>query len=254
MTYLDVNGHPTWVTDEGAGDPVLVLHGGYSNSDITLPPFVERLGNRYRVVGFDRRGHGRTADTDAPFHYESMTDETIGVLEAVVGGAAHVVGYSDGGIIALHLARRRPDLVRSMVLIGTNYHADGLLPDWLGDEEGSMALVAAMYGAISPDGIEHFPIVEAKEVAMYTSEPTMTVDDMRTLAMPTLVLVGDDDAMSLAHTVSLYESLPNAQLAVVPGASHLVPIEKPTLVAQLADDFLSTGGAVTTMLPIRRRR
>jgi pimeloyl-ACP methyl ester carboxylesterase len=70
--------------------------------------------------------------------------------------------------------------------------------------------------------------------------------------MPVLVLVGDDDATLPSHTLSLYESLPAGQLAVVPGASHLVPYEKPELVAQLAADFLRSDGDVSTMMPIRR--
>jgi pimeloyl-ACP methyl ester carboxylesterase len=170
------------------------------------------------------------------------------------GPPAHLVGYSDGGIVSLHVARRRPDLVRSMVLIGTNYHVDGLMPDWLGDDDdGAMALLQAGYAAVSPDGGDHFPVVVEKTTAMFTTEPRLTADDLRELTMPTLVLVGDDDAIRHEHTVSLFETLPNAQLAVVPGTSHLLPLEKPALVGTLVDDFLAAGGAVSTFLPLRRR-
>ena len=101
----------------------------------------------HRVVSFDRRGHGRTADIDAPFHYDDMATETIGVLEAVVGGPAHLVGWSDGGIVSLLVALRRPDLVRRMVVIGTNVHHDALLPFEL-DESSPVA--AAMYEDYAP--------------------------------------------------------------------------------------------------------
>ena len=82
----------------------------------------------YRVVAFDRRGHGRTGDTEAPFHYDDMATETVSVLEQVVGGPAHLVGWSDGGIIAMLVALRHPDLVRRLVLIGANFHFNGTLP------------------------------------------------------------------------------------------------------------------------------
>ena len=125
--YVDINGHPTWIEETGAGTTVLVLHGGFSNSDGLVDVFAA-LATDHRLIAFDRRGHGRTADTDAPFHYSDMMTETVGVLEHAGGDAAHVVGYSDGGIIALLLALSRPDLVRSLVLIGTNYHYDGVVP------------------------------------------------------------------------------------------------------------------------------
>jgi pimeloyl-ACP methyl ester carboxylesterase len=252
--YVPINGHATWVEDRGTGDVVLLLHGGFSNSDDMLGTFAN-FADDHRMIAFDRRGHGRTADTDAPFHYADMADETIGVIEHVGGSPVHLVGYSDGGIIALLVALARPELVRTMVLIGTNYHHNGLavgvnesfepgsdIANFLGEE----------YGQRSPDGAEHFPIVLAKTVEMFKTEPTMTTDDLKRLAMPALVMVGDDDAVAPEHTLSLYESLQNGQLAVIPGASHLVPVEKPALVFEFAHTFVQTDGAVSELMPVRR--
>src|SRR6185295_13853574 len=115
---VEINGHPTWVDQHGSADKtILIMHGGLSNSD-TLEGLINALAERYRVVAFDRRGHGRTADTDEPFHYDDMATEAIGVLEQVVGGPAHIVGWSDGGNVGLLVAMRRPDLVERMVVIG----------------------------------------------------------------------------------------------------------------------------------------
>ncbi|MET1000976.1 MAG: alpha/beta hydrolase [Acidimicrobiia bacterium] len=252
--FVAIDGHPTWVEDTGTGTPVLVLHGGFSNSDGLVEVFAP-LAADYRVIAFDRRGHGRTADTDAPFHYADMTTETAGVLAHAGGEAAHIVGYSDGGIIALLLALARPDLVRSLVLIGTNYHYDGVVPgtfEDFGHDSDSFAFLQPGYAERSPDGGDHFAVVVAKGVAMLTTEPTLTTDDLARIPMPALVMAGDDDMVEPAHTQSLYESLPNGQLAVVPGASHVVPYEKPALVAQLVAEFLGSGGEVATMMPVRR--
>ena len=81
------------------------------------------------MVAFDRRGHGRTGDTEAPFHYDDMARETVDVLEQVVGGPAHLIGWSDGGIIAMLVAKSHPDLVRRLVLIGANFHFNGTTTD-----------------------------------------------------------------------------------------------------------------------------
>ena len=105
-------GTPTWVEQTGAGDEtVLLLHGGLSSCDDLLGTVGPTLAEHYRVVAFDRRGHGRTADTDAPFHYADMAVEVLGVLEMVVGGPAHLVGFSDGGNVALLVALDHPELV-----------------------------------------------------------------------------------------------------------------------------------------------
>ena len=106
---IEINGHPTWVEQRGeTGDTILLLHGGMSNSDTLLDVLSAPLTERHRLVAFDRRGHGFTADTDAPFHYDDMATETIGVLEKVVGGPAHLVGWSDGGIVGLLVALTAP--------------------------------------------------------------------------------------------------------------------------------------------------
>src|SRR5262249_52398620 len=127
MPTIDITGHPTWYIDcdTANGPPVLLLHGGLSNSDLLLDTIGGPIARAHRIVAFDRRGHGRTADTDDPFHYDEMATEAVAVLERVVGGPAHLVGWSDGGIVALLVALERPDLVDRLVLIGVDFHYEG---------------------------------------------------------------------------------------------------------------------------------
>jgi pimeloyl-ACP methyl ester carboxylesterase len=252
-TYVTIDGHPTWVDDRGGpGEALLLLHGGLSNSDLFLNSIGLDLGDRYRVVAFDRRGHGYTADTDADFHYSDMAAETVGVLEQVVGGPAHLVGWSDGGIVALLVALGRPDLVRKLVVIGTNYHRDGFPPLEADPQSPLGQAVAAAYVERSPDGPEHFETVFGKGVALIAAEPTLTTDDIAGITQPTLVMVGDDEMIPLAHTCSLYEALPRGQLAVIPRATHLLPLEHPNLVARLIIDFLDATDPPETGMPVRR--
>lgn len=251
-SYVDIAGHATWVEERGSGaETVLLLHGGLSDSSLLLDTLGDVLAASWRVVAFDRRGHGRTADTADPFHYDDMATETIGVLETVVGGPAHLVGWSDGGIIALLVALRRPDLVGKLVAIGANFHFDGLAPISLDPESPIAAMIGQAYGERSPDGPDHFPVVLGKAMTMFTSEPTLTTDDVARIAAPTLVLTGDDDGVRLDHTCAMFLALPAGQLAVVPGSSHAVPIERPADVARLVVDFLSSGPPETFM-PILR--
>lgn len=248
-----VNGHPTWAEDRGGpGEPLLLLHGGLSNSDLVLDSIGGGLADQFRLVAFDRRGHGYTADTEAGFHYEDMATETIGVLEQVVGSPAHLVGWSDGGIVALLVARRRPDLVLKVVVIGSNYHHDGVLP--VEPDPGSpfVQAIGSAYIERSPDGAGHLEAVFGKTFAMFASEPTMTTADLGEIASPTLVVAGDDDFVKLTHTCAMYEALPHGQLAIVPRASHALPVEQPEVLAALIAGFLSAAEPPETLLPVRR--
>ncbi len=253
--FLDIDGHPTWVEDGGgAGAPLLLLHGGLSNSDALLSTLGTGLSADYRVIAYDRRGHGYTADTDADFHYGDMARETISVLKKVVGGPAHWVGWSDGGIVALLVALARPDLVKKMVVISTNYHVDGLAPVDMDPESPALQEFGQGYAERSPDGPGHFAEVVRKSLRLSTTEPKLTAGDVARIQQPVLVIAGDDDLVTLAHTVSLYEALPNGQLAVVPGASHGVPLEQPALLASLILPFLASVGPPRTLIPVRRAR
>ena len=252
---VDIDGHPTWVEDlGGSGAPLLLLHGGLSNSDELLGSIGRRLSDSYRVVAFDRRGHGYTADTGADFHYADMAIETIRVLEEAIGDAAHLVGWSDGGIIALLVALRRPDLVRKIVVIGTNFHYNGTVPVGPDPESPLMQELGQAYIERSPDGAGHLDTVFRKSFAMLSSEPTLTAADIAQINKPVLVMVGDDDIVALPHTVTLYEALPDSQLAVVPGASHALPLEQPDAVNALIRKFLDATEPPQTIFPIRRAR
>ena len=253
-SYIDVQGHPTWVSDDRSDLlPILLLHGGLVSSVTSWSDVPDLLRENHRVVMFDRRGHGHTADTPEPFHYRSMAQEAAAVIEALDLGPVNAVGYSDGANLLLHLALDRPELLRAMALISGNFHHDALYPDGEQMLDSFVEESAALYAAYSPDGAEHWPIVAAKGLKMgFHEEPTFSVEDLAAISTPTLVLAGDDDMFSAAHTVSMFEALPHAQLAILPGTSHLVVFEQPALVAELIHTFFATTGKRQTLAPMRR--
>jgi pimeloyl-ACP methyl ester carboxylesterase len=253
-TYIDVQGHPTWISDDRSDlPPILLLHGGLLSSASSWSDVPDRLREHHRVLMFDRRGHGHTADTPEPFHYRSMAQEAAAVIEALEIAPVNAVGYSDGANLLLHLALDRPELLRSMVLISGNFHHDALYHDGEQMLDSLDEVAAALYAEYPPDGAEHWPIVAAKGLKMgFHEEPTFSPEDLAPISMPTLVLAGDDDMFPAAHTVSMFDALPNAQLAILPGTSHLVVFEQPALVAELVDTFFATDGKRHTLAPMRR--
>jgi len=107
------------------------------------------------------------------------------------------------------------------------------------------------YEEDSPDGIDHYPIVAAKLAQMHLEEPTLTTSDLFGLPTRTLVMVGDDDEVTLEHAVATFRAVPDGELMVVPGTSHGLLVEKPALCNKVIVEFLTTD-PVETMAPIRR--
>jgi pimeloyl-ACP methyl ester carboxylesterase len=254
MATVDIDGVTTHYEEHGAGDPLVLLHGGMSDSS-AWGMQVPALAAEYRVFAPDRRGHGRTHDTEAPYTYEAAATETIAFLEQVVGGPAHLVGWSDGGNVALLVSAERPDLVRRQVVIGANFHFDGLVDGFgLGEDPDApeVAIFRGAHEAVSPDGPEHWPVFFHKSARLWQEGPTMTISDVRRIEAPTLVLAGDDEMITLEHICAMYEALPAGQLAIVPGTSHVLLLEKADLVNRLLLEFLAETAPPSTLMPIRR--
>jgi len=255
VSYVDANGVHSYYEEHGSGDPLLLLHGGLADASgfaLQTPAFAER----YRVIVPDRRGHGQTPDVEGPISYDLMADDTIAFMDTVGTGPGHLVGWSDGGDVGLIVAIKRPDLVRTLVLLGANFSADGLMPEAVAafNPDSDTSMIPVMRDmwrehAVDPD---RFEAVMDKMMHCWFDYAIPPADLARIVA-PTLVMVGDDDITRFEHTIELFETIPDAQLAVIPGASHLAPIEKPELVNQLVLDFLAAGGPPDTMMPLRRR-
>lgn len=247
--YIEANGVSTWYEDRGDGDPLVLLHGGLTDSrDFTGN--LDALAGRFRLLLPERRGHGHTADMSGPITVEAMAQDTIAFVDKIARGPVRLVGYSAGAIVALRVAVRRPDLVDRLVLISGAFDPDGLILRPTADAPPPAPLLAA-YAEVSPDGPSHFPVVIAKVARSAAQDPGLDPDELNTVTCPVLVVAADDDIVTLEHTLELYRNLRGGQLAVVPGTSHLLLQEKPQLCTRLVTDFLTTGPAATAM-PIRR--
>jgi pimeloyl-ACP methyl ester carboxylesterase len=249
-SYVQLPSLRTWYDERGEGEPLVLLHGGVVDARF-FDKNIEPLAERFHVLALDLRGHGHTADVEGPFTYQALAQDTVDFLEAVVGGPAHLVGHSVGAGVALTVAVRRPDVVRQLVLISGAFHHDGQVGVDEIDVDQVVAGFGASYGEVSPDGEEHYPVVVKKVVKMDLREPTMTASDLNGVASRTLVMAGDDDVITLEHTLALYRGIPDAELAVVPGTSHFLLQEKPELCNSIVVEFLASD-PVPTVAPMRR--
>ncbi len=242
--YVDAGGLRTYYEVRGSGDPLVLLHGGFCTVE-TFDGLTPAFAEHYAVHLPERRGHGRTPDVAGPITYDAMAGDTIAFLDAVGVSGAHLVGWSDGAVVALLVARRRPDLVGRLVLIGQPVNPDGM-PDEMRkmlshgmNTEMLPPLLKGLYAATSPDGPEHFDVVAQKLFALFKIEPDMGLDELAGVSARTLMLIGDDDLCTVGHAEAVRRALPDARLAVVPDATHTLPMDKPDLTAAIVLDFLA---------------
>lgn len=250
--YAVLDGVDTWYEQYGDGEPLVLLHPGGAGVDArAFGPNIDPLAARFRVYTPERRAHGHTPDVAGPITFDAMAKDTIAFLEAVVGRRAHVVGCSDGAIVGLLAALRRPDLVDRLALVAGVFHFDGWLPGVIDPNNEPPEFLARLYAEVSPDGPDHYQVVVDKLAKMHLEEPTLTVEDLGDVRSRTLIMVGDDDQVRLEHAVATYRGIPNAELMVVPGTSHGLLVEKPDLCNEVILQFL-IDDPVSTMAPIRR--
>jgi pimeloyl-ACP methyl ester carboxylesterase len=257
LSYINLRGHQIWSVEykplfKKPKEKVLLLHGGLSSTedwDYTILPAIK---NTHHVYGYDRSAHGRTRVRDGYYHFEFQRDEAIAYLEDVVKAPAHIIGWSDGGIIALYIAIARPDLVKSIVLIGANYHHNcgaSHDPETIEIKEEDLKEFIDRTGQ-EPHLLEE---IVRKAYQVWSSEPALTFDDLGKIQCPALILAGDDEPFTSEHTFSLYEAIPGARLAIVPGASHFVVKEKSELTQALIKDFYKNLDFPMTKWPNRRK-
>lgn len=146
----------------------------------------------------------------------------------MVGQPADLVGHSDGAVVALQVAMQRPERVKRLVLISGGFNKSGAaMPDIAWDGEQVTQFLGPAYGEVSPDGEAHFPVVAEKIGVLTATEPNLSAAELSAVTARSLVMFSDDDLMTLTHAVDMYDALPNAELAIVPGTSHFLTQEKP---------------------------
>jgi pimeloyl-ACP methyl ester carboxylesterase len=250
--YLDVDGHQVYSYEwDNNGEAVVLLHGGLSQTshwDSSILPAVE---DEFHVFAYDRTGHGFTGDQAKSFHYQHQTDEAISYLKQIVKEPAHLIGYSDGGIIALMVAMQQPALVRSIITLGANFHPTGIYR--LDEFDGVVSAEnQEEYNRTSPDAPETLAKKIQKMIEIQKSEPNLTTEELGKIQCPVLVMAGDDDVIKHNHTAELFESIPLGQLAVVPATSHKFIKERPALAQLIIREFLEDLSYPVTKMPMRR--
>ncbi|MGV9858944.1 alpha/beta fold hydrolase [Gordonia sp. NPDC003425] len=244
-SYLDIDGRLVWHFESGDphGHPTVLVHGAYASAATWGAQISEFADSGLHVFVPERSGHGHSPDRSGPYTFDDMTDQVIGYLDRVIGGPAHLVGWSDGGVVVLRIALLRPDLVRRVVATCSYVNLDGAAPsDFIERaarrEPSIVDFVRAGFLESSPDGLTEFDEIYDKTLDLLSSGPHYRVDDFAGVSAPTLVVAADRGVVRLEHATALARVMPRGRLAVLPG-THILPVESPELFNPLVLSFLA---------------
>jgi pimeloyl-ACP methyl ester carboxylesterase len=231
----------------GSGRPLVLLHGGVLTIDLTFGQILPALAKDRQVIAIELQGHGHTADTGRQMTLDNLADDVVALLGLLGIGRADFFGFSLGGMVSVTLQLRHPGVVGKLVLASVpssldGYHAE-VRPGQFDPASPKMptsADFAAMqdaYRRVAPDP-EHFPEFLARASAVVGAFEGWTADQLRTIGAPVLLLIGDNDFVRIEHAAEMLEFIPDAQLAVLPAASHMDVMRRTDQVLALVVPFL----------------
>jgi pimeloyl-ACP methyl ester carboxylesterase len=207
--WAAIHGHRIYYTVRGGGPTLVFLHGGGDSGEHSFVRQLTLFSEHHHVVAPDQVGQGHTPDVPGPLSYTAMMQDTAALLRLLNLKHVDVVGFSDGGILALMLAVRHPELVHRLVISGVNIAPEGLNPTALEELRASQ--------------IPEPKTIDEKLAHLWLTSPTeieLSLPLLAKIAQPVLVISGDRDAITLEHTLQIFHALPNAELCVLPGTDH----------------------------------
>ena len=260
--YAPVNGLQMYYEIHGSGGtPLLLLHGGLFNIDLQFGEVLPVLAQTRQVIAADFQAHGRTGDIDRALTTADLASDVVGLLEHLGIRQIDVFGFSVGGAVALYLAIKHPQLLRKLIVSSVSFHPDGDRPE---NAEAVGAMTVDMiagtpmeqdYLAKSPNPDKLQDLLD--KLGTFDQGFTGWSDDeIREIAAPTLITMGDCDAVTLQHAFRFLQlrggdvngdfvGVPASQLAVFPGTTHFFGMARTTLVLDVVTTFLDAPEAAS---------
>lgn len=246
--YAPVNGLQLYYEIHGPADaaepPLMLLHGGGDTIETSFGEVLPLLARRRRIVAFEQQGCGHTADiAERPFSFEQSADDTAALLRHLGIARADLVGFSNGGTIALQVAIRHPGVVRKLVLISTLFSRAGAEPGfWASMQAPDIAMMPpelkAAYLRVAPHP-ENFRLFFEKSARRMRDFADIPEEKIRHVTVPALIINGDRDVVRPEQAVALFRLLPQARVAVLPATDHLQMMHRTEQLVPMIDAFLA---------------
>jgi pimeloyl-ACP methyl ester carboxylesterase len=244
------------------GVPLVLLHGGGSTIQVTFSKVLPVFAGRRRVIALEEQAHGRTTDRDAPVTFESSADDVAALLRYLKVDKADMFGFSNGASVALQVALRHPQLVRKMVFASSMTKRAGARPQlWefitQADFSNMPQPLKDAFLLVNPDA-RQLRTMHDKDVARMQSFKDVPDDAVRAVAVPTLIVLGDQDIVTPEHAFEMTRLISGARLLVLPGGhgdylGEAVMTQRqtryPELTARLIEEFLDSDSRALALEP-----
>lgn len=220
--------------ESGEGLPLILLHGNGESCDYfehQIPCF----STDYRVIAIDTRGHGKSPRGEKPFTIKQFAEDLHDFMDEKGIDKAILLGFSDGGNIALEFALKHPERVDKLILNGANLFPSGVKPLYQWPIEIGYR-IAKLFAKKSEKAKQN-----AEMLGLMVNEPHIELSELARLTMPVLVIAGTKDMIKESHTRLIYKSLPNAQLAILDG-DHFVANKNPDAFNKVVEEFVEQFG------------
>ena len=212
---------------------LILLHGNGENLQI-FNPQIRYLSQYYRVIAVDTRAHGQSTRGVTPLNFYTFADDLLCVLESLKIDKAHIVGFSDGAITALHLALTAHDRILSMVLIGANFNPIGI-------KLISRLHILVKYGWLSLASIFSAKMLRRKEIwGLMVNQPNLTIEELSRITAPTLVITGERDLVCQCHNDKLSRAITGSKKLIIEGGNHFWMFKQPEVLNYCILEFCKT--------------
>jgi len=216
--------------EKGTGFPMILLHGNGENLEYFRNQ-IEYFGRFYRVIAIDTRGHGKSPRGEKPFTITQFAEDLYDFMVLKGIQKAIILGFSDGGNIALNFALKHLDMVEKLILNGANLTPEGVkryvqIPIEIGYK------IASVFAKRSINAKKN-----AEILGLMVNEPNIKPEELKKINVPTLVIAGSKDMIKTSHTKLIYESLPNARLEILEG-DHFIANKRSEEFNKVVHDFL----------------
>jgi pimeloyl-ACP methyl ester carboxylesterase len=227
--YVEHDGARIWYAAYGAGLPVILLHGGLGHSGNWGYQVPALVGNGYRAIVIDSRGHGHSTRDARPYTYELMASDVSAVMDALHLAKAGLIGWSDGACTALVLASKAPTRVAGVFFFACNMDPSGAKPitEFTPILRRCMSRHRQDYKQLSatPDQFDAFSDAVG---LMQQTQPNYSAHDLAQISVPVAIVQSEhDEFIKREHAEYLARSIPHAEFIFLPGVSHFAPLQRP---------------------------
>jgi pimeloyl-ACP methyl ester carboxylesterase len=235
--YVEINGAKIYYEEYGKGEPLLLIHGN-GGSIVWMGNQIDYFKTKYRVIIADNRGQGKSELKTDSLTYDQIAKDWDGLVNYLKLDSLSIIGWSDGGIIALIMGISNKSKIKKIVAMGANLRPDSTAVHSWAIKNVMKEKEIVESKIIERDTTQNWNL-QKQLLGLLGEQPNIPTPDLSKIKAQVLIIAGDEDIIRGDHSLEMYENIPKAQLCIMPGETHFAPASNPQLFNEIAYKFLS---------------